>query len=122
MNLVINGGEGATQRLATKFGRLTQLPAYAASVWLNDVFLKTSYGKCVQLPVLLNGLLTIFSSSNNNNVVDETDLVYELPEDVLRVGEDNVITVVQDNMGLDETGENPETGEGTSVENSEERG
>ncbi|KAL1751658.1 glycoside hydrolase family 35 protein [Schizophyllum commune] len=78
MNLTINGGE-----------------AYAASVWLNDVFLKTSYG----------------NSSNNNNVVDETDLVYELPEDVLRVGEDNVITVVQDNMGLDETGENPETGE-----------
>ncbi|TRM65792.1 glycoside hydrolase family 35 protein [Schizophyllum amplum] len=78
MNLTINGGE-----------------AYAASVWLNGAFLKTSYG----------------NSTNNNNVVDETDLVYELPESVLRAGEDNVITVVQDNMGLDETGENPETGE-----------
>ena len=52
MNLTINGGEGATSRLANRFGRLTHLPAYAASVWLNDVFLKTSYGKCVQLSVL----------------------------------------------------------------------
>ncbi|KAL1748893.1 glycoside hydrolase family 35 protein [Schizophyllum fasciatum] len=78
MNLTINGGE-----------------AYAASVWLNDVFLKTSYG----------------NSSNNHNVVYETDLVYDLPKDVLRAGKDNVITVVQDNMGLDETGENPETGQ-----------
>lgn len=72
VNLSINGGE-----------------AFAASVWVNDVFLKTSYG----------------NSTNNKNVVAETDEVFYFPPGSLKYGEDNVITVVQDNMGLDENGE-----------------
>ncbi|KIY43874.1 glycoside hydrolase family 35 protein [Fistulina hepatica ATCC 64428] len=70
VNLSINGGE-----------------AFAASVWLNDVFLGTSYG----------------NSTNNLNVLEETDDEFVLPAHALRLGGDNVITVVQDNMGLNQT-------------------
>ncbi|KAK7030467.1 hypothetical protein VNI00_014053 [Paramarasmius palmivorus] len=72
-NLSVNGGE-----------------AFAASVWLNDVFLKTTYG----------------NSTNNNNNIEETDEVYAFPEGAVKEGADNVITIVQDNMGLDEAEEN----------------
>ncbi|KAI6156505.1 glycoside hydrolase family 35 protein [Pisolithus thermaeus] len=72
VNLSINGGE-----------------AFAASVWVNDVFLKTSYG----------------NSTNNKNIVQETDEVFHFPPGSLKYGEDNVVTVVQDNMGLDENGD-----------------
>ncbi|KAJ3813869.1 glycoside hydrolase family 35 protein [Lentinula aff. lateritia] len=70
VNLSINGGE-----------------AFAASVWLNDVFLNTSFG----------------NSTNDANSIDETDQKFIFPEGAVLVGQDNVITVVQDNMGLDET-------------------
>jgi len=70
-NLTINGGE-----------------AFAASVWLNDVFLNTSFG----------------NSTNNLNSIDETNQVFTFPSGALRSGQDNVITVVQDNMGHDESG------------------
>ncbi|KAJ7627105.1 glycoside hydrolase family 35 protein [Roridomyces roridus] len=69
VNLSINGGQ-----------------AFAASVWLNDVFLNTSYG----------------NSTNNMNIIEETDDKFMFPEGALRPG-DNVITIVQDNMGLNET-------------------
>ncbi|KAJ7445072.1 glycoside hydrolase family 35 protein [Mycena latifolia] len=69
VNLSINGGE-----------------AFAASVWLNDVFLNTSYG----------------NSTNNMNIIEETDDKFIFPEGALKLG-DNVITIVQDNMGLNET-------------------
>ncbi|KAJ7483000.1 glycoside hydrolase family 35 protein [Mycena galericulata] len=76
VNLSINGGE-----------------AFAASVWLNDVFLNTSYG----------------NSTNNMNMIEETDDNFVFPEGALRAGE-NVITIVQDNMGLNETdGDNADT-------------
>ncbi|EIW81147.1 glycoside hydrolase family 35 protein [Coniophora puteana RWD-64-598 SS2] len=71
MNLSINGGE-----------------AFAASVWINDVFLSTSYG----------------NSTNNQNSIVETDQKFNFPEGSLNIGDDNVVTVVQDNMGLDESG------------------
>ncbi|KAJ6779264.1 glycoside hydrolase family 35 protein [Mycena vulgaris] len=71
VNLSINGGQ-----------------AFAASVWLNDVFLNTSYG----------------NSTNNMNIIEETDEKFIFPEGALRLG-DNVITIVQDNMGLNETEE-----------------
>ncbi|KAG6827509.1 hypothetical protein H0H92_011481 [Tricholoma furcatifolium] len=70
VNLSINGGE-----------------AFAASVWLNNVFLNTSFG----------------NSSNNQNILEETDDKFTFPEGALLPGEDNVITIVQDNMGLNET-------------------
>ncbi|KAF7309268.1 BetaGal-dom2 domain-containing protein [Mycena indigotica] len=69
LNLSINGGQ-----------------AFAASVWLNENFLGTSYG----------------NSTNNMNVIEETDDKFLLPGNSLRAGE-NVVTVVQDNMGLNET-------------------
>uniref|UniRef100_A0A0W0G687 Putative glycoside hydrolase family 35 protein n=1 Tax=Moniliophthora roreri TaxID=221103 RepID=A0A0W0G687_MONRR len=62
VNLSVNGGE----------------------VWLNDVFLKTTYG-----------------NSTNNNIIAETDEVFAFLEGIVE-GETNVITIVQDNMGLDE--------------------
>ncbi|KIK71458.1 glycoside hydrolase family 35 protein [Collybiopsis luxurians FD-317 M1] len=71
VNLSINGGE-----------------AFAASVWLNDVFLTTSFG----------------NSTNDENSIAETDQKIPFPAGALRTGQDNVITVVQDNMGLDESG------------------
>ncbi|EIM81441.1 uncharacterized protein STEHIDRAFT_66589 [Stereum hirsutum FP-91666 SS1] len=61
--------------------------AFAASVFLNSHFLNTSYG----------------NSTNNNNIIGETDEVFYFPEDALVEGQDNVITIVQDNMGLEET-------------------
>ncbi|KAJ7092896.1 glycoside hydrolase family 35 protein [Mycena belliarum] len=69
VNLSINGGE-----------------AFAASVWLNGVFLDTSYG----------------NSTNNMNIIEETDDKFTFPNGALKSG-DNVITIVQDNMGLNET-------------------
>ncbi|KAF7297192.1 Glycoside hydrolase family 35 protein [Mycena indigotica] len=68
MNLSINGGEG-----------------YAASVWLNDAFLGTSYG----------------NSSNHRNAIPEAEFHVTFPEGAVRSG-DNVITIVQDNMGHDQ--------------------
>jgi len=76
VNLSINGGE-----------------AFAASVWLNNVFLNTSFG----------------NSTNNRNILEETDDKFTFPAGSVRAG-DNVITIVQDNMGLNETnGGNPDT-------------
>ncbi|KAF9258328.1 glycoside hydrolase family 35 protein [Marasmius fiardii PR-910] len=69
VNLSINGGE-----------------AFAASVWLNNVFLNTAFG----------------NSTNNRNFIEETDQVYTFPSGAVQAGKDNVITIVQDNMGLDE--------------------
>ncbi|KAJ8691682.1 hypothetical protein PTI98_011229 [Pleurotus ostreatus] len=69
VNLSINGGE-----------------AFAASVWLNNVFLKTSFG----------------NSTNNRNTLEETDDKFTFPPGALLKG-DNVLTIVQDNMGLNET-------------------
>ncbi|KAJ4473144.1 glycoside hydrolase family 35 protein [Lentinula aciculospora] len=69
VNLSINGGA-----------------AFAASVWLNDKFLNTTFG----------------NSTNNANVIEETDEKFDLPTNALLVGQDNVITIVQDNMGINE--------------------
>jgi len=70
VNLSINGGE-----------------AFAGSVWVNNVFLGTSFG----------------NSSNNQNILEETDEKFIFPAGALIAGKDNIITVVQDNMGLNET-------------------
>ncbi|TFK34230.1 glycoside hydrolase family 35 protein [Crucibulum laeve] len=70
VNLSINGGE-----------------AFAASVWLNNVFLSTSFG----------------NSSNNKHILEETDDKFFFPPGAVLAGQDNVITVVQDNMGLNES-------------------
>lgn len=74
--------------------------AFAASVFLNSDFLNTSYGKYVALVSLtLDGDTAegnpLDSSTNNNNIVGETDEVFYFPEDALVEGQDNVITVVQ---------------------------
>ncbi|KAH7915479.1 glycoside hydrolase family 35 protein, partial [Hygrophoropsis aurantiaca] len=71
VNLSINGGE-----------------AFAASVWVNDVFLNTSYG----------------NSTNNRNILEETDDKFYFPPGSLKYGGDNIITILQDNMGLNESG------------------
>ncbi|KAH9480337.1 putative beta-galactosidase C [Psilocybe cubensis] len=61
--------------------------AFAASVWANDVFLGTSFG----------------NSTNNRRILEETDDKFIFPSGALVPGKDNIITVVQDNMGLNET-------------------
>lgn len=70
VNLSINGGQ-----------------AFAGSVWLNDIFIGTSFG----------------NSTNNKNILEETDDQFIFPSEALKPGKDNVITIVQDNMGLNET-------------------
>ncbi|KAE9399468.1 glycoside hydrolase family 35 protein [Gymnopus androsaceus JB14] len=85
VNLSINGGEV----VLTHSNHL----AFAASVWINDIFLNTSFG----------------NSSNDANIIEETDEKFFFPEGSLRIGQDNVITIVQDNMGLNETGDDAET-------------
>ncbi|KIO23116.1 glycoside hydrolase family 35 protein [Tulasnella calospora MUT 4182] len=69
VTLTINGGQG-----------------FAASVYVNDVFIRTTYG----------------NSTSNKNIISETTEWYSFPNGVLTEGE-NVLTIVQDNMGLDET-------------------
>jgi len=76
VNISINGGE-----------------AFAGSVWVNNVFLNTSFG----------------NSTNNRRILEETDDKFTFPQGSLLPGKDNVITVVQDNMGLNETGSTPNT-------------
>ncbi|KAF9240278.1 glycoside hydrolase family 35 protein [Melanogaster broomeanus] len=62
VNLSINGGE-----------------AFAASVWVNNVFLNTSYG----------------NSTNNRNILEETDDKFYFPIGSLLYNQDNVITILQ---------------------------
>ncbi|KAJ3976779.1 glycoside hydrolase family 35 protein [Lentinula raphanica] len=87
VNLSINGGE-----------------AFAASVWLNDVFLNTSYGKSVRYCGYNHISFDVcHSASASLNVLEETDDIFMLPREALLPGEDNVIIIIQDNMGLNET-------------------
>ncbi|EJU05035.1 glycoside hydrolase family 35 protein [Dacryopinax primogenitus] len=60
--------------------------AFAASVWLNSKFIGTTYG----------------NSSNNLNILEETNTLFPFQGAVIP-GVDNVVTVIQDNMGLNET-------------------
>ena len=53
--------------------------AFAASVWINDNFVSS-----------------VYSSS------DHVNHLFTFPEGAVVAGEDNVVTVIQDNMGLDE--------------------
>lgn len=71
VNFSINGGE-----------------AFAATVWVNDVFLNTSYG----------------NSTNNQNILEETDDKFYFPPESLFYDRENIITILQDNMGLNESG------------------
>ncbi|KIJ23862.1 glycoside hydrolase family 35 protein, partial [Sphaerobolus stellatus SS14] len=57
--------------------------AFAASVWINDIFIK--------------------STPSDNSTPTTTDEIFTFPSGSVKVGKDNVITVVQDNTGLDET-------------------
>lgn len=78
--------------------------AFAASVWLNDVFLGTSFGKYVQENHLDHSIDDLpISSTNNRNILEETDDKFTFPNGSVVAGQDNVITIVQDNMGLNET-------------------
>lgn len=58
--------------------------AFAASVWINDVFIKSTPG--------------------DSSTPSQTNEIFEFPPGSLRIGYDNVITVIQDNTGLDESG------------------
>jgi hypothetical protein len=116
MNLSINGGEGISFLLNIAIKTLTLSAAFAASIWLNGHFLKTTYGKyadyytnCFTLYSILLILTERFSSSSNNeNIISETDGVYAFPAGSLLDGT-NVVTILQDNMGLDETDAHPDT-------------
>ena len=99
VNLSINGGEGKLLLLiGVRFFKFV-LSAFAASVWLNDVFLNTSFGKWViRQRSFLSPIISsdnLGSSTNNQNILEETDDVFTFPEGSLKAGEDNVITIVQ---------------------------
>ncbi|KAG6840788.1 hypothetical protein C0991_004328 [Blastosporella zonata] len=114
VNLSINGGEGLSLLSASVELRLKDnacFAAFAASVWLNSVFLNTSFGKYV-LFIGTNSELFMnlprYSSTNNRHILEETDDKFTFPAGALLPGKDNIITIVQDNMGLNETsGSNP---------------
>ncbi|KAG7098347.1 hypothetical protein E1B28_000306 [Marasmius oreades] len=62
--------------------------AFAGSVWLNNVFLGSTFG-----------------ASNNNNVsaiIETTNRTYAFPDGAIVKGQNNVITVLHDNMGMEE--------------------
>jgi hypothetical protein len=71
VNLSINGGE-----------------AFAASVWLNGKFVKTTYGKSTY-PAYIWPII--------DPAIEETDEVFTFPKGALVAGK-NVITVLQDNV------------------------
>ncbi|CAE7054863.1 unnamed protein product [Rhizoctonia solani] len=76
VNLSINGGE-----------------AFAASVWLNGKLVKTTYGKSTY-PAYIWPII--------DPAIEETDEVFTFPKGALVAGK-NVLTILQDNTGLNET-------------------
>jgi N-acetyl-beta-hexosaminidase len=48
------------------------------------------------------------SSTNNENIIEETDEIYDFPSHAIHAGRDNVVTIVLDNMGLDMSGKHPD--------------
>ncbi|KAH7924781.1 glycoside hydrolase family 35 protein [Leucogyrophana mollusca] len=52
----------------------------------------------------VNGVF--LGSSQGNLTVSYTSTLWEIPNDALRVGEDNVLVIIQDHMGIDETSTN----------------
>ncbi|KAL1742367.1 glycoside hydrolase family 35 protein [Schizophyllum fasciatum] len=59
--------------------------AFGYTAWLNGVFLGSGQG---------------------NSTVSELNDTWPVPEDTLRVGEDNVLVILQDHMGISETSSN----------------
>lgn len=57
------------------------MTGFAASVWLNDEFLGSTW----------------------STAEEETTEVYTFPTGAVQVGQDNVITVIQDGQGNDES-------------------
>lgn len=69
--------------------------AFAASVWLNQAFLGTSFGKWVLPFTSVEPLVDLLrSSTNNRKIIEETDDKFAFPGGSLVPG-DNVITIVQ---------------------------
>lgn len=77
--------------------------AFASSVWLNDVFLGSSYGNSSNnlVSVQRNGTIPQAYIATAQNIIEATNSTYKFPKDAIKKGK-NVITVVQDNMGMDE--------------------
>ena len=95
VNLSINGGQGSGSAAPFDADGLPAFEAFAASVWLNDVFLKTSYGKSVHsLLMSIMAANSLCSSTNNMNIIEETDDKFIFPDGALKLG-DNAITIVQ---------------------------
>ena len=61
---------------------LTSFAVFAASVWLNDKFLG--------------------SVSSTTEEADNVNKLFTFPEGAVIAGQDNVLTVLHDNMGLDQ--------------------
>jgi hypothetical protein len=103
VNLSINGGEGVNnhimRRLLLIFMRSLRCNRVAERCLLEDNLWKVRTGHKESISVLIFS----FSSTNNENIISETDEEYGFPSSSVRVGKDNVITVLLDNMGLDES-------------------
>lgn len=73
--------------------------AFSASVWLNDIFLNTSFGKyavlCLVYVLCNRAQMFYLSSSDNTNSIAQVDQAFTFPEGSVKVGQDNVITIVQ---------------------------
>ena len=68
--------------------------AFAASVWLNGKFIRSTYGKSTY-PAYVWPIL--------EPAIEETVESFEFPPGALVAGKDNIVTVLYDNMGLNET-------------------
>ena len=78
-NLTIYGGRCAYRVVSVELSSLTFFPVFAASVWLNDKFLGSVY-----------------------STTDNVNKLFTFPEGAVIAGQDNVLTVLHDNMGLDQ--------------------
>ncbi|KAF7789941.1 hypothetical protein EIP86_000889 [Pleurotus ostreatoroseus] len=65
------------------FGDGRILYAFAASIWLNDRFIATT---------------------SPGTSAEQTNGLYAFPKGAVKLGQDNVLTIVQDHMGIDEDG------------------
>ena len=80
-------------------------------MWLNDVFLGSTKGASNNNDASVCYLTYFFSSSRIHitfiqSIIETTNQTYSFPEGAVTKGQDNVITVLHDDVGMEEAGAN----------------
>lgn len=75
--------------------------AFAATVWLNDAWIGVAYGNSSNNLVRPSFAFETCADPTSQNIIDTVNKTFAFPADALR-GKGNIVTVVLDNMGMDE--------------------